>query len=293
MIDSKLVLPIVAIVLTFFASCHPESERIIEKEHFEYLFLGHTYQTENTIDDRLLDIDFNYYDQIWLGGDICSETTKDYETLNYLDDLFDLSNPTTHWTLGNHDVRNGNIHWITEKTERPTFYTTSFNGICLIVLNTNLDFNNIYDTIQLNKQFDLIQNVSDTIQQSSHLIILSHAVMWRNIEGLENVSDAANAEFSYKLVRIAPNQRFHDGIYPLFQQVAARGIKVINIAGDFGQKQMGFEAVTPDNIYFLGSGITSETEYNEQFPTHGKPDKVLILKHNEETKEITWQFVRI
>ena len=265
----------------------------IEKDYLEYIFFGHTYESNNAIDHRLLDIDLDYYDQVWLGGDICSETTASYETLDYLDGIFDLSNPNTHWALGNHDIRNGNIQWIEEKTQRPTFYTTSFNGICLILMNTNFGHADIYDTIQLNQQFELIQNVCDTIQESSHLIILSHAVMWRGIDQVQHVIDAANAEFSYKLVRIAPNKRFENGIYPMLQQVSSRGIKVINIAGDFGQKQTSFEAISADSIYFIGSGITSNTTYNEQFPSFGKPDKILVLKHNPSTRQITWQFVEI
>lgn len=274
-------------------SCQHDREKYPDKGYYAYLFLGHTYQTGNTIDERLLNLDIEYYDQIWLGGDMCAETTAQQETLDYLDNLFGLSRPNTHWALGNHDIRNGNIQWITEKTQRPTFYTTSFNGISLIVFNTNLGHGGVYDTIQLNAQFDLIKNVCDTIQQSSHLIILSHAVAWRNIDQVEHVIDAANAEFSYTLFRIAPDKKFADGVYPLLQQVAERGIKVINIAGDFGQKQTAFEAVTADSIYFLGSGITSETEYNSQFPSHGKPDKILILYHDPEKQKITWEFVEI
>ncbi len=294
MFERRLDILIVLLLFLISIGCSKSNlDRYLEKDHFEYLFLGHTYQNANTIDHRLLDIDLDYYDQIWLGGDICSETTAAVETLDYLDEIFDLSNPKTHWALGNHDIRNGNVHWITEKTQRPTFYTTSFHGICLIVVNTNFGHGGVYDTIQLNQQFDLIKNVCDTIQESSHLIILSHAVMWRGINQVEHVFDAANAEFSYTLVHISPNKKFADGIYPMLQQVSDRGIKVINIAGDFGQKNTQFEAVTADGIHFIGSGITSNTSYNEQFPSNGKPDKILVLHHNPKTKKITWRFVEI
>ena len=139
----------------------------------------------------------------------------------------------------------------------------------------------------------MIQNVCDTIQQSSHLIILSHGMMWDNVEGVEGAGNAANANLSYKIVSTSPNKRFASGIYPLLQQVSDRGIEVINIAGDFGQKQTDFEAVSNDGIHFIGSGITSEKEYNQQFASYGKPDKILLLKHNPNTKKITWQFVEI
>ena len=292
-IEIKSVVPIVALFLSICFGCNPELDVNPVKENFEYIFLGHTYQTNTTIDERLEDLDSDYYDQIWLGGDICAETTYEYETLNYLDAIFDLSNLKTHWTLGNHDIRQGNVQWITEKTQKPTFYTTSFNGISLLVLNTNFGHGGVYDTLQLNEQFELIQSVCDTIQESSHLIILSHAVAWRGVDELEHVVDASNAEFSYMRFHISPDKRFADGIYPMLQQVANRGIQVINIAGDFGQKQTQFEAMTEDGIYFLGSGITSETGWNEQFPSYGKPDKILLLHHNTSTQKITWDFVEI
>ena len=291
--DFKLNVATAVFIMAFCFSCHQDPENEQMKDHFNYIFLGHIYETESTFDRRLLNIDFDYFDQIWLGGDICSETTKEIETLDFLDYFFDLSSPNTHWALGNHDIRNGNVHWITEKTQRPTFYATSFNGITLAVLNTNFHHGGVYDTIQLNRQFDMIQSVCDTIQKSSHLIILSHAVMWKSIDGVEDVNEAANAEFDYVLVHIEPEKRFPDGIYPMLQQVAERGVKVINIAGDFGQKQTAFEAVTDDGIYFIGSGITSETEYNQQFPSQRKPDKILILEHNQKMKEILWDFVKI
>ncbi len=81
------------LILFFIASCTkddpieiiPTPENIINS----YIFMGHTYASNNTIDERLESFNFVPYEQIWLGGDICAETTKDYGTLVYLDGLFD------------------------------------------------------------------------------------------------------------------------------------------------------------------------------------------------------------
>lgn len=266
----------------------------IDTTKFNYLFLGHTYEGENTIDPRLMPfIDTSVYDQFWLGGDMCSETTKDQATLDYLDNLFDLGSPNTHWTLGNHDIRNGNINWITDKTQRPTFYTTSFNGICLLVLNTSFMHSGT-DTASINAQYDLIKNVCDTIQDASHLILLTHGLPWGGVGGaVDSCTYAANANFSFLKFRFNPTQWFHDGIYPLLQQVKNKDIEVINIGGDMGQNETEFEAVSADGIHFIGSGITAETGWNQQFPTAGEVDKILILEHEPATKTITWKFVPI
>lgn len=85
------------------------------------------------------------FHQVWLGGDVCAETTADASTLNYLDGLFDLKSPQTHWTLGNHDVRNGSLDWITAATGRPTYYAAYINDITLLVLNSSLAHASVFD----------------------------------------------------------------------------------------------------------------------------------------------------
>ncbi len=258
----------------------------------DYLFMAHTYDVPNTVDERILCLNLDCFEQIWLGGDICLETTQDYETIDYLDQLFDLSSPNCHWALGNHDIRNGNVHWITDRKQRPTFYSANFNGITLLVLNTNFFHKGVtvIDTVKVNEQFDMIQSVCDTIQASSHLILLSHGQMWKYISQVEAVATAANADYSNIPLRINPTESFASAVYPLLQQVASRGITVINIAGDFGQYQTEFEAVSPEGIHFLGSGITADILWSQQFPTHGKADKFLVLHHDLATRNISWTF---
>lgn len=271
-------------ILNLFA-CKKEEIISTPKTTLKYLFLGHIYEESNTIDPRL----FHYirskeYDQFWLGGDLCAETTADVATLDYLDNIFDLGSPNTHWTLGNHDVRNGNIQRITDKTQRPRFYTANSNGLCILVLDTNLGIT------EINPQYDLIKSVCDTIQTASHLIVLSHGAAWRKVPELDTINWSPNMDYSGSLFRANPNQKFETSIYPLLQQVANRGIKVINVAGDFGQYQTAYQSISEDGIHFIGSGITSNILWNEQFPTHGHPDKILIFEHNLITKEITWKF---
>ena len=259
----------------------------------QYFYVGHAYKSRTRVDDRLVNFDFSKYDQIWLGGDMCSATTEFQSTVQHLDDVFNLSSPNTHWSLGNHDSRNGNINWITEATGRPTFYATYFDGITLLVLNTNFTPWGIYDTVQVNQQYNLIQQVCDTINESSHLIVLTHNVVWGNIDGLTNVMDYANTNLSSLLFSINPNLTYIDGVYPLLVEVKRRGIEVIHISGDLGQKNSHYTYLTDNCIQFIGSGITSNTEYNEQFPSAGQTDLFLVLSHNLEKRRISFSFYEL
>ncbi len=288
----KIYVPIVLLTVLLVTSCTKETLTLPEEQtEFKYLYLGHTYESPSSIDHRLLGyLDREVYDHFWLGGDMCAETTQDFSTVQYMDNLFELSSPATHWALGNHDIRNGNVNWITDKTGRPTFYTESFNGICLLVLNTNFAQGGTYDTTSVNAQYDMIQNVCDTLLNVSHLVLLSHHVSWGSVPGIDSALTTANASYSFLKWRLAPSQNFSAAIYPLLQQVKSRGINVINVAGDYGQNETEYYEMSNDGIHFIGSGITSNIPYNEQFPTHGEPDKILIFEHDTDTQELTWRF---
>ena len=122
------------ILLFLFISCDKDDDIAVPEPCntiCDYLYLGHIYEKQNTIDQRIENTDLSKYSQIWLGGDVCSETTKEEATLNYVDSLFDLASKNTHWSVGNHDVRNGNTDWITSRTGRDLFYTEYKDG-CLL-----------------------------------------------------------------------------------------------------------------------------------------------------------------
>ena len=85
------------------------------KQFKNYVILGHIYQDETKVNHQIGRLNFYQFDQIWLGGYLLIEATKSRSNLDYLGCLFDLSDPRTKWALGNHDVRSGNVKWITEK----------------------------------------------------------------------------------------------------------------------------------------------------------------------------------
>ncbi|MFT7545150.1 MAG: hypothetical protein ACI8YO_001935 [Gammaproteobacteria bacterium] len=164
--------------------------------------------------------------QIWLGGDICSETSREQSTMYYLENLFCVSSDTTHFALGNYDMRNGNLHYITDVTQRPTCYTSTFNGITLMVLNTNFGHMGVYDTIQMKMQFEMIENVCDSIENSSHLIILSHHVFWGLVEGINytwEMQMKINQKIYFILVRISNMRMVYS---PSFKRLLIRELRL-------------------------------------------------------------------
>lgn len=286
------------IILSVGSSCTSdqlviEEPMVVDDRFQKILFLGHIYEKENTIDPRIEFVDRSAYQHIWLGGDICSETTKEESTLDYLDDLFDLDSPYTHWTLGNHDTRNGNLAWITNRTQRKTFYTAHFNGITMLVLNSILRSPDDCDLME--EQLELIKLVCDTMEASTHLVVMTHHVMWQGVDAAIMPESFANVNGSWIPVtcQSAPNPRFEGVIFPELVKVKERGISVICLAGDLGQEKSNYEFTNEDGILFLGSGITSEIPWNEQFSTFGQRDTVLRFLHDVEMGSLSWEFVDI
>ena len=255
-----------------------------------YVFLGHIYESSSTMDPRVEQLNFDLFDQIWLGGDIYGETSSDFKKIVSLDDKFNLSSTSTHWAIGNHDILNGNPELIYNATKRPSHYATYINGITIMVLNTTFGETGFYDETAVNNQFSMIELVCDTISASSHLIVLTHHANWDKIDDQNNVGQHANTNYFHYFFRVNPDHTYETSVYPLLLEVQERGVQVIQIAGDFGQKSNKYEYTAPSGVQFLGSGITSQIVWNEQFPTAGHDDLILLIHHNPHLRRITWEF---
>ena len=274
------------ILFLLFYSCHLWAQ----KDTIKYFFAGHTYKwftPGNKVDERLELIDFGQYEGVWLGGDVCSEALLEYETLEYIDALFDLKHPNTHWAMGNHDARNGNWNWLQELQGRKTYYTSSYKGISYMVLNTNLT---PYDCEQLDDQYRTIKYLCDTIQNSSHLIFLMHHGIWHDIPGLPNPIAYAQSSLTYYSFNCYnKNSTFSNEIYPMLKEVKARGIEVILILGDMGSKMVEF--TSDDGIHFLGTGLNrSKYPDPEELATMPK-DWIIEFKHVPEERKLEWEFI--
>ncbi len=274
-----------------------------KKQNKAYLFLGHCYQwgvkENNRIDYRLKGFEFKKYDQIWLGGDLTARTNEKVSTLNYLDSIFDLSAARTHWAVGNHDIKHGALSQIEEVTMRKTYYSTSFDGIHLLVLNTNEFHHPAYhpkphECEMLEGQLLMLANIEDTIQTASHLVILHHHALLTDSLTKDSIKVGHYFNLYHNNLRVDCENKhtFESKIYPLLQSIQNKGIQVVLVSGDLGQRSKSFEYRTEDGIWFLGSGINNSLlgKFKPAYVTDTSPDKVLIFDHDIDQRKLTWRF---
>ena len=150
-----------------------------------FIFLGHTYywhaDEKDRIDPILETVDYTRFDGVWLGGDICAASTRKRSTIIYLDSIFDLENENTLWAVGNHDILEGNINYITNATGRNLYYVHNQDDLVIVVINTAYVTEPIFESVkceQSQNQMDMLYNVIDTIEDASHLILLTHHIFW-------------------------------------------------------------------------------------------------------------------
>ena len=243
--------------------------------HKCYLHLSHTRTNSNLFMDNLSEmIDFNRFDMLWLGGDLALSTSSNNMTMDRINNMFNIEDRNTLWSLGNHDY--ADTERIENYTKRPPYYATYQNGITFIVLDTQDSLSNI-----VNNQKDFLFEVLDTIQQSNHLIILHHKLIWMyDHDVLESqISSVSNADLGGCFNCINPNN-FYLEIYPNLIDISDRGIKVFCIGGDIGYNAKEFEYLTNEGIYLLASGINSKVDYN----------KAILFYHDLLNKKLTWSF---
>lgn len=266
-------------ILFLLSSCQKDEETIpiIVETPKEILYISHTKAAqEGEIANSLKDIDFSPYELICHGGDVDEKTSGNESVLNAWDEFFNFSSDRTLWALGNHDVTNRSL--IEQYTNRPSYYSYHFNQTTFLVLDTHLN-----ESIIDGQQLELFNNVCDTISSSSNLVILTHLLFWMpGNEALEpRIDSVANGEFGTCFYCTKSNN-FYTDLYPKLQEVNERGIQVLCIAGDLGIRTTEFEYQTEDGIFFLASGL--------DFLDPDKNNQVLLLHHNEETKQLEWQF---
>ncbi len=256
-------------------------EWISGQDSIQYLFLGHCYQLTIPgyhVDYRVEQLDKSMYEGIWLGGDVTTESMLDYSTISYIDSIFHLGNPETHWALGNHDARDGNWEWYEQFTGRKTYYAYTSHKICRIIMNTNILPVNCE---MLNDEYQMISNVCDTISQSKYLILLMHHGIWHDVPGLPQPGSYAQSDLKYWNANCdSVNTPFVKTIYPQLLKVRARGIKVICVLGDMGAGPKKFDRLSTDSIRFLGCGLD-----------HNNPaDQVLIFTYHIQQQLLTYKF---
>lgn len=280
------------LLILFFASTSI-AQLDVEQESFRFLFLGHIYDwtspAGNRVDKRIEQLDKSNYDGFWLGGDVCANTTLDPKTLLYLDNLFQLKNPNTHFVLGNHDYRDNNLDLYFEATGRPDFYTHTFRHLTVSVINTNL---NASDCQSLDAQYRMLEQVLDTLSTSSHYLLLMHHQIFNDLPGLNGFKSNGICEY-YSMNCKSTNSLFINTIYPKLVALEKKGIEVVVVVGDSGWHK-GSEKRSIDGIDFLASGINNS--YYDKIgnqTTKNSADYILEFTLSTKSRSLEWNFTEL
>ena len=273
MIKGFLIISPLLFCILCITSC--KKDKVLVPEIKEYLHIAHTRTNANPdLDSVVEQLDFKKYDVLMLGGDLAQLTSDDEATMQHVDSIFNFGSENTLWSLGNHDYTD--LNRVQNYTNRPPYYAYNKNGITFIVLDTQDDYSNI--TGQQKIFFDA---VVDTIQSSSHLILLHHKLIWMYGDSyLESlVSSTSNAPIGSCFYCINPNN-FYTNIYPKLLNVKQRGIDVLCIGGDIGFNAKSFVHKTEAGIYFLASGINAGSNSN----------KALFFRHDVYNRKLIWEY---
>ena len=240
-----------------------------------YLHLAHTRTATNPSMDQVAEsIDYSFYDMLLLGGDMALSSSLDDMTMEHLDSILDLGNDHTLWALGNHDY--ADLDRIQAFTHRPPYYAYYSDKITFLVLDTQDSLSNI-----VGQQRELFDSVTDTLQATTHLVLLHHKLIW--MYGNEHlqpyINTIPNGGLGDCFYCINPNN-FYSELYPVLLEAEAKGIEVICIAGDIGFHSNEFEYTTPEGVQFLASGINAGHINNQ----------ALVFKHDVVNDTLFWEF---
>lgn len=266
-------------ITTFLALAITISSCKKEPPQTQYLHIAHTYITlKPYFLTGVAEIDYNKYELLLLGGDMAYQTTIDSATIEYTNQIFDIANENTLWSIGNHDLVN-QPELLPSYTNKPSYYTKKYNNISFAVLNTQDSQSDI-----IGNQLQMLKELTDTLSTSTHLIVMHHKLLWlaghETLEAkIESISNGKLGDCNYCL----QCNNFYQDVYPLLEQVQKRGIQVICVAGNIGNRVDKFEYQTEEGIYFLASGMNEKRKTN-----YG-----LVFDHQVEKGQLNWSFVKL
>ena len=269
---------ILLLAMISLSACQDDDDTMTSESGMTYLHLSHTRLDVNPlIDDAAAEINYGLYDVVMLGGDLAQSSSADDETMIHLDTIFDLSDETTLWSLGNHDY--SDLDRIMEYTDRLPYYAYHSDGVTFVVLDTQDSLSHIKGN-----QLDFFNDVVDTIASSSHLIVMSHKLIWMpgNAELEPMIEDVANGEFDSCNFCTNPNN-FYQDLYPSLVELEEKNVEVICIGGDIGTREKSFSHRTAEGIDLLASGIESGDRGNQ----------ALVFEYDMSERQLTWEFVDI
>jgi hypothetical protein len=135
----------------------------------------------------------------------------------------------------------------------------------------------------------MIKNVCDTIQKSSHLIVLMHHCLLDSIPGIK-FPDSNSKLPHWNANCFSDTNSFSNSIYPLFVEVEKKGVDVICIIGDFGYWAKKYYKASTDGVQFLGCGLNNSVFLDTVDFNNAPKDNILIIEHIPSLKQIKWNF---
>ena len=273
----------------------------------KFLALGHIYRWDDTndrMDPRIDALDVSGYDGIWLLGDLTGRTSERASTLDYIDQKFDLASPSTHWSLGNHDLIEGDSARIVARTQRPTFHyvPAAAEGLNVLVLNTNLfvwprsEVPAVRCT-QLERQFDLLNEVTALQQPGEQLVVLHHHALLPQARAdtfptLNLVWNFYHPEF---WTTCDSARTFEQHYLPLLDEIRSKGVDVTFIGGDIGQRAKRFTHRDEQGILWLGTGINNSMDprFPPPYVTDFGADHILELTYHPQERRLDHRFIKL
>jgi hypothetical protein len=250
---------------------------------FRFIFVPHVRSedaTNQTVNAGIAKIDFTKYSLKMLGGDLTPQTSKSRTTMKYLDSLFDLKNPNTLWSLGNHDLESGDSNLIKEFTGRQLFYSYARDGITFLVLNTEASAEEFTRTWIKSPQLDTVKAVCErvTSADTKFFIVLHSRYMWmiNNTYFTQSMKDSIAASS-----KSMDTTNWYTDIAPQLKKVQAKGIQVLVFGGDKSQINVTY---TKDSITYYAARM--ENTFTDSV------NNVIILTYVKNTS-ITCNYVTL
>jgi len=266
-----------AIVLSFFCLFLLSCKQDVEVRNYSYLAIGHARTSIDTpfeTDEDIAEIDFEKFDMNWFLGDMIHNTVLDSSN-RFFESQIPINDPNSIFVLGNHEYDNRSIF---ESDNDGKYYNAYYkNQLTILKLDTQVDAGQI-----TGDQLDMITAVADSIESSQYLIVLLHKLLFMDgiaeLEPLiEEVSNGPAGDCPFCL----PVNNFNSTVLPILETVAAKGIDVIVVAGDIGNKTTRFEFFPAEGVSYLATGI--------DFTSASKP--VLQFNYAFEDSSLTWEYV--
>jgi hypothetical protein len=271
---------ITLIVTVFFAV---SMNSFAQDTTFKFIFVPHVRSEDKvaqSVNPGIAKIDFTKYSLKMLGGDLAQQTSKGRTTLHYDDSLFDLKNPNTLWSIGNHDLEEGDSNLIKEFTGRQLYYSYYRDGITFLVLNTETGAEAFQRTFIKSPQLDTIKAVCNRItsETTKFLIVLHSRYMWmiNNTYFTQKMKDSIAASS-----KSMDTTNFYSDIFPLLKQVKSKGINVLVFGGDKSQINVTY---VKDSITFYAARM--ENTFSDSV------NNVIVLTYVK-NKTITCKYVTL